>query len=267
MGPALDRDARQPRGNVESGFANEVQFQSTKIARPSRKQRLSERTSRWQSALPATVGIRSTQDHVEVPLQPSSSRRPSERNGAGSSATTRQRPKRSASDSVTGFVFGGGFAAPSSVSAVRTASIRVSSQVGTQSAALRVSSAADWVPDWNEVRINAVRAALDELAAADPRHQPGDGIPCRSLWTLADRCGRSVAVPLARPARRRLARPQPRHIILRAADAAPVAGARSATSTFAPTTSAFAPGAPSWSTGTGRRSRIRTSILPRGFRA
>ena len=56
---------------IDVGFANDAQFQSTRTRGPARKQRLSERTSRWQSGSPATGrGVGGTQDDVEIALEP-----------------------------------------------------------------------------------------------------------------------------------------------------------------------------------------------------
>ena len=82
--------------------------------------------------------------------------------------------------------------------------------------------------DWDEKRIDAVREALAELAAAasSPEHQRRSTESlARSLRPLADRGARIRAPFLStRPARRRLARAQRFRRILRAAEAAPVSG-------------------------------------------
>ena len=125
-----------------AGFARHVQFQSTSTARSPTKHRLSLRTSKWQTRSPST-GADSAAARIVGSARSSQSRfrRPNERNGAGSDSTMRQRPQSSGNVSRAVRVFGGGAAAPSSFSAVRTDSTRTASQRGVQSASLRSSIA------------------------------------------------------------------------------------------------------------------------------
>src|SRR5204863_9291265 len=97
---------------------------------------------RWQSPLPPTGAVAAASRMTgSARSNQAASRNPAERNGAGSSAMTSHLPKSPANDTSTGAVFGGGGEVEISANATSTASIRVSSQRGAQSASLRSSIA------------------------------------------------------------------------------------------------------------------------------
>ena len=87
-------------------------------------------------------------------------------------------------------------------------------------------SSADWVPRWNDTRIDAVRTALAELGAAapPPNTRPVDGVPLRALRPLAGRRGRPRAVPLDSSCATPRGSTATSTTIVRAAGRAPVAG-------------------------------------------
>ena len=122
-------------------------------------------------------------------------------------------------------------------------------------------SGADWTPRWDGRRIGAVRAALAELAA-----RPAPPNTAAVDESLADLFGRwQIVAEEPRPFlstglrdARWLERALP--TILEAVEPRPSPAARSATSTSAATTCAFATNERCSSTGTGRRTQTPTSM-------